>query len=158
MDAICSLFLSPFTPAPGLSVVTTRDWGGTEVLIEPPEYIWGGFKMYPDVLPQHLLRKLPWISQTPGVCLSIPHEWLRQFQSSLINPEATYEHDLAAFLRLQCNSESAWAIVFLAHAEDYDGIFEETIDSAIERLTQSVSLDGGLIGFVSHHRNSTQGR
>jgi hypothetical protein len=90
----------------------------------------GESKMHPDVLPRSVLGKLPWISQTPGVCLSIPHEWLYDFQRILSSPGNICEHDLAAFLRSQYISEKSWAMVFLAHAEDYDGVFEETIDSA----------------------------
>lgn len=153
MDAICSLYLSPFIPAPGLSVVTTRDWGGTEVLIDPPEYRWAGAKMLPDELPPSVLDKLTWLTHAAGVCLSIPHEWLYEFQCSVSNRlEEGHRSELATFLRTHCRSETTWVLAFLAHAEDYDGFFGEPIDEAIARLARSVSFDSEMVGFISYSR------
>ncbi|WP_434422029.1 hypothetical protein [Nannocystis pusilla] len=153
MDAICSLILSPFTPAPGLTVTTTREWGGEQVPIDPPEYRWGSTKMRPDLLPRPVIDRLPWISRARGVCLSIPHEWLSGFQAKIHERPGDGEvAELATSLAVQCRQEQAWVLAFLAHAEDFEGVFMEPIEHAIDRLAQSLSLDHEMVGFVSYFR------
>lgn len=142
---------------PDLSVITTRDWGGSEVLIEPPEYAWDGVKMFPDELPWTVRDKLPWLSQVTGVTLSIPHQWLCDFQMSVNNRLGQGQtRQFTTLLKHQCGRETAWVLAFLVHAEDFAGVFNETIEEAIERLAREVSFDSHMTGFVSCYRATVE--